>query len=285
MNITEKVDEIMSKCSTCTIMVYTNFEFYFKRIFTDLYVTTIFPIPLTKKQKNVDKRKLKVPRGSIIGLRHGNSVRGIFLGKKKKKICSKCCSKVTMSFDFKKTKSVNIFDDVQILNYICPQCSTVYTGKLEYFLNQVTILLSLGGPRIVNVMLFKDSIKIAGCKSEKDAKTVITILWEKYLLPMASSSSKIKRDYYFKRVASQPNPYFTIKQENNDDNEKTMKFVFETVMKNMDFHLGFSVNREKLNILMNSKKYNKKVYMSNFDPTGQTNVNIKMFMNKPDNFK
>lgn len=285
IDISERVQSIMSKCSTCTIMVYTNVELYFKKIFTDLYVTHICPVPLTKKQRNVDKRKLCVPYGSIIGLRHGNSIRGLFLGKKKRKICQVCNTKITMSILFRRSKETNNFNDIKIINYLCPQCDTVYNGKLEYFLNQVTILISLGGSHIINVMLFKDSIKITGCKSENDAISIVMILWENYLLPLISEDSKsdfVKLIERGESISSKvrsvspltKNPYFKVEKER-------VEFVFETVMKNIDFFLGYNIDREALNMLMNSKKYSKYIFMSNFEPTGQTSVNIKMFVKRP----
>jgi hypothetical protein len=108
-------------------------------------------------------------------------------------------------------------------------------------------------------MLFKNSLKIAGCKNEEDAAEVLLVLWQDYITNI-EDSWKLKTS------------------------EKHPKFIFDVVMRNVDFKLGFFIDRENLNYLMNSSKYKDNVFMSQYESTGQTNVNIKMFSNKPDNF-
>jgi hypothetical protein len=55
-------------------------------------------------------------------------------------------------------------------------------------------------------------------------------------------------------------------------------------MRNVDFKLGFYIDRENLNLLMNDPRYSDRIFMSQFETTGHTNVNIKMFSRRPDNF-
>ena len=108
----------------------------------------------------------------------------------------------------------------------------------------------------INVMLFKNSLKIAGCKTNEDAFLAVSSLWG-----LLSAGSW--------HLTCETRPFF----------------VFETVMRNVGFNLGFGINRTFLNVLMNEKQFAHKVCLSQFEPTGQTNVNIKMFSKKPDNFK
>jgi hypothetical protein len=65
---------------------------------------------------------------------------------------------------------------------------------------------------------------------------------------------------------------------------ETPRFIFRLVMRNVDFHLGFFINRKALNRLMNSSQYADRIKMSQCETTGHTNVNIKMYTKKPDNY-
>lgn len=349
------------KCSTCTIMVYTNLEFNMKNIFMHTYRTHVL-VPLTKKQKNVDKRKLIAPYGSIISLQYGNSIRGVDLRKKKKKWCPMCQPKdvndvkiMTVTDVLKKSDIQNEWDDIMDIWHNCNKCGYLYKkDKLEHFLNQVTVLLSLKKKPILNIMLFKNSIKIAGCKNETDAIEAIMILWENYLVPMSKISQTLtfpknyseglkfhKDDQHlkakdkFKFIESSLKPSFSLDEtelsshrfrphkstleeiipqrgedgfslrltesgnfsqdmkntENlfwkpKDTNFKgRIKFVIDIVMKNVDFSLGYNISRQNLNKVMNKKKYSKHVFMSQYESTGQTNVNTKMDQKKPEKYK
>ena len=215
-----KFDDLVT--STQTVMVYTNLTFNQEAIYRTLPITEI-EVPLTKKQKNVDKKKIRAPQGSIISIQSGTNVRGIDMRKKKKS-----------------SKSV------------------------DHFLNQVTIELALGGAegqrsRLLNIMLFRDNFKIAGCKSYEDVIEAVNILWERYLRPHCE--------------------LWRLKE-----GEERVNFLLEVVMHNIGFNMGFFIDREKLNLLMNRPEYKDKVYMSQYESTGHTNVNIKMFSTRPKGF-
>ena len=123
--------------------------------------------------------------------------------------------------------------------------------RMSYFRNEVSIEIYINNI-ILNLMVFNHCIKIAGCKYHHHSLEVIEIFWEKYLM--------------------NDNTFWNL--ENTSD--KTVNFIFYPVMINYDFNLGFDINREKLNILMNDEKYSLKVFMSQYETTGHTNVNIKM---------
>lgn len=250
-------------------MVYTNMVFDLEKIFTNVPITKITP-PLTKKKKNVDKKKLSADYGSIINIQKGIRYRGVDIRKVKKHWCICTCRQIIK----KGNKSVKVntiiekpilveSTDIYELRYYCTQCERYYKiselKKITNFLNQVTIVLSIGKV-ILNIMLFKDNFKIAGCKENNDAVEAAMILWEDYI-------SKIPGAWKFK------------------DDETEQKFVFQLVMRNVDFKLGFFIDREALNVLMNSEEYSDKVFMSQCETTGHTNVNIKMYAIKPKDFE
>jgi hypothetical protein len=267
------------KTSTRTIMVYTNTIFDHEKIFNEIDITPI-EVPRTKKKKNVDKKNLKAPYGSIISIHKGDKFRGVNLRKNKTRYCSVCQpvkENITDYLGSKKQKKINTVvektvhvkgtDDVKEISYYCNECLNEYNyGDLDktptHFLNQVTIALSLERV-ILNVMIFKDNFKIAGCKEDNDAVEAIMILWQEYISLIKDS--------------------FQIKEKFKD--EKSPRFLFQLVMRNVDFRLGFPVDRQKLNELLNGEKYSDKIAMSQCEPTGNTNVNIKMIQSKPKNFE
>jgi len=125
----------------------------------------------------------------------------------------------------------------------------------KYFLNQITCILSLGECKNINVFVFKTSFKIVGCKDTDTAEEVIMILWENYIKPLT--------DCYEVMDDQAPN------------------FTFETVMTNVDFSLGFMIDRKNLNTLLNSSEFKERIHMSRFQPTDDTNVNVQFHTEKP----
>jgi hypothetical protein len=312
------------KTSTSTIMIYTNLRFDTKEIFSSLEITS-WPwnldggeIPLTKKQKNVDKKKILSPYGTIISVQSKTRIRGIDMRKKKRHWCTVCrpykifpqggggIEKETKMFtvteylvnevpglqtsgnivltdidlndppedvpsdsgaspsDSGASPSDSGASDVWAIKYYCSKCQRSYDPgemkKINHFLNQLTIVLSVGKYPMLNIMMFKDNLKIAGCKSVDDAAEALMILWQDYI---------VKKPHLWKLKKGATTP----------------RFQFQVVMKNVDFKFGFPIERNELNVLMNDPIYSDKVFMSQYEPTGQTNVNIKMHSVKPDGFK
>lgn len=259
------------KTSTRTMMVDTNIRFNLKRIFKRLYVEKV-DVPLTKKKKNVDKKKLTAPYGAIIGVQSGIYYRGIDSRKSKKRWCTPNCRKIQQRGD----KEVNVNTvieerylidpdlDIHEIRFFCTECERYYKikelKKIANFLNQVTIIISVGDI-ILNIMMFKTCFKIAGCKNDKDAYESIAILWEDYI-------SKIQRGWRMRKKFLYEEP----------------RFMFRLVMRNVDFELGFFIDRQALNRLMNSSKYIDKVHMSQCETTGHPNVNIKMHTEEPEGY-
>lgn len=228
----ETMPENFSKVpiSIKTIMAYSNINFNFIEIFKQIPVVIPDNVPLTKKKKLPDIKKVVAKYGTIFSARHGNDYRGLI---------------------FKET-----------------------TNKKAFFLNQSSFYLSLG-EKNVHIMIFKNTIKIAGSKKIEQAPEIINILWG-YISKMSNVYSLIdvKTDRYFS--------YFNI---NPEDQKQIPTFTFDAVMTNVDFKLGFSIDRKKLNNLMNDKKYSDIIHLSKFETTGSVHVNIKMKITDPPNIK
>ena len=257
------------KTSTRTVMVYCNLSFDLKKIFESVKVTDI-EAPLTKKKKNVDKKRLQAPYGSVISLQRENQIRGIDLRKAKKHWCPAC--QVIVVKEEREIKVNTVEErlrtipktDIKEIQYFFTKCETYFTlrqlKKIINFLNQITIVLSIEGI-ILNIMLFKNNFKIAGCKDDDDAVESTMILWQNYISPSKGWAIS---------------PAFI--------QEKHPRFIFCLVMRNVDFRLGFFIDRKELNRLMNDQKYADKIFMSQHESTAHTNVNIKMYAKKPKDY-
>lgn len=265
------------KSSTRTVMVYTNLVFDIEKLFVELPITTEVNCIFTKKKKNIDKKKLKAPYGAIISLQRDSKFRGLDLRKRKKRWCASGCRKI----ELRESEEVRIntvveqsyfvegTNDMYDTRYYCNECKCYYTIKqldtIPTFLNQLTIAISIGHV-ILNIMMFKNGFKIAGCKENDDAICVSMILWKEYIAPILGGI-----------------PKFNIVEE-NDIYSSYPQFLFKLVMMNLDFKLGFPIDRSKLNCLMNKTIYSDKVYMSEYESTSHSNVNIAMKKKKTDSF-
>lgn len=302
--------------STSTIMVYTNVIFDKQKIFESIKLTEI-DVPLTKKQGNPDKKKLVAPYGAIVSVQYQTYIRGIDLRKKKKRWCT-VCQPIKVSQEGEETKIMTVTEkldpvegtDMFAIKYFCAKCQKTYKPeelyKINHFLNQVTIVLSTGTQPLLNVMLFRDSLKFAGCKGMDDAVEGTLILWQdcifspketsKWYAPAGSdssayastgsdSSAKKRKGLVFDPSRTQ-GPSNTIGTDlwRLKKGAKTPRFVFENVMKNVDFRIGWAIERPALNLLMNDEKYADNIFMSQYESTGHTNVNIKMYSRKPAGF-
>lgn len=128
--------------------------------------------------------------------------------------------------------------------------------KSKHFLNQITCIISLGDINL-NVFIFKSSFKISGCKNMNVAQAVIRVLWE-IIEPLKDTYSFL--------------------------DDKCPNFVFESVMTNIDFLLGFNIDRKCLNTLLNDPKYCEVIKQSRYEPTTDINVKIQLKANEPDQY-
>lgn len=223
--------------STQVVMIYTNIKFNTAAIFRELKYYKIHDPPMTKKHKNIDKKKLEAPYGTIVSIQMGKLTRGLDMRNKKKK---------AVPNNPLKKKAVN-------------------QKNIDHFLNQMMVVMFLE-THYVNIMLFNDNMKISGCKSDSDAFEAAMLLWDQV---------KTMTDDEGKSVWKM-NPLFK---------DKHPSFLADTVMKNVGFTLGFSIDRYNLNYLMNSPEYSHIVDLSQFEASGHPNVNIKMKGNTPDDIK
>ncbi len=283
--------------STSTIMVYTNLMFNQSQLFRYIPIYPISDPPLTKKKKKVNKKLLHSPYGTIIGTQLGIYYRGIRTSVEKKYWCPIC---QLLSEQDKKILSVVeeersiSFDEAEELQYPldaikihfkCTSCEryldTTLLRKIVPFLNQLTVVISTGNV-MVNAMIFKDSFKLAGNKDFNTAIEAVMLLWEEYIHPIQKSWTYRKFDGGPKCnedivVSYERDPTTFMENPKGDAH-----FLFDVAMRNVDFHLDFPIDKKKLNVLMNNPIYGDMVFLSKYESTSVTHVNIKMHSEKPD---
>ncbi len=126
-----------------------------------------------------------------------------------------------------------------------------------YFLHSVTVVLSLNNNKIVNIKVSSNGkFQITGCKSsEHYTQTIIALFNVLRQIELMTG----ERVYSFQKID----------EETSIDK---LHVVFNTVMQNMDFHIGFAICRVKLDTFIN----NHTDFTSIFEGSIGTGVNIKV---------
>lgn len=248
------------KVSTRTIEIYTNLNLDLPKLFNNLPIHKLDNIPLTKKKKRPDIKKIFAPVGSIIGIRmFRNSVynfRGVDTRPEK-------C--LISELRIKRDKGELNSDEQKTLQNL----ESVHKKNVLDFQNQICIIMNVGTRTIMknnieftipvnlNIMTFRNGLKLVGCKTDAEVYTVIGILWGHI------------NEIQCHRVTDKFPP----------------RFIIDPVMTNLDFQLGFKVNRRELNNILNDPKYSSIIFTSNFEPTSHTNVKVRMKKYPPEGWE
>jgi hypothetical protein len=125
-----------------------------------------------------------------------------------------------------------------------------------YFLHSITIVLCIQNNKFVNVKISANGkFQITGCKSDDHyQQSILAIL-------------KILQDI---ELMTGESVYHLVDEHGNHC--KYLRVIFNTVMQNVDFNLGFSICRYKLNSYINQNTE----YHSIFEGSIGTGVNIKI---------
>lgn len=116
----------------------------------------------------------------------------------------------------------------------------------KYFRNALNVIMYISDKKTINFKLSKNGkIQMTGCKEEDDAKMCL--------------------EYFFELLYTKCPDYISCKEKN--------EIYYYTVMTNIDFNIGFEINRGKLNELINAKTEYNSLLETSF---GYTGVNIKM---------
>jgi TATA-box binding protein (TBP) (component of TFIID and TFIIIB) len=128
-----------------------------------------------------------------------------------------------------------------------------------YFLNSITIVMVLENGKLINSKISQNGkLQITGCKNMEQCVEMIHYLFK-----------------HIKEIEVQiGQPMFSLKYGSKSTNSNPI-FIFNVVMKNIDFKVNFNINREKLNIFINDNTN----FCSLFESSVNTGVNIKIKSN------
>nr|QBK85390.1 MAG: transcription factor TFIID [Iridovirus LCIVAC01] len=132
-------------------------------------------------------------------------------------------------------------------------------GKKKYFRNAVTVVMYVVN-KFINFKISKNGkFQLTGCKKEFHAHKCIEYIWK-----------------HMENIGKNEQIYSIT----ND--ETYPRIIFNTVMTNIDFNLGFEVNRENLDRHINQQTEYRSLLETSF---GYTGVNIKFPMDQTRDIK
>lgn len=123
----------------------------------------------------------------------------------------------------------------------------------KYFRNALNIIMMLSDTKKVNFKLSKNGkIQMTGCKEDDDAKECLMLFFEKLFqqCPNAITGANVP-----------------------------LIIHYYTVMTNIDFNMGFKINRQKLNVMINKTTEFNSLLETSFGYTG-VNIKIPMYLDK-----
>ncbi len=169
----------------------------------------------------------------------------------------------------KKTELADPNKDIPPGSIISVQSKTNVRGVLvkpkkkeskTYFLNSITIVLILNNGKMINTKVSQNGkFQITGCKEDSHFIDCLT-----YLYKHMNEAEKYTGE-----------PTYYMKSKYEDQNPKA---IFNVVMKNIDFKIGFPIQRDKLDTFINN---NTTEFYSLFESSINTGVNIKIKSTKP----
>lgn len=130
--------------------------------------------------------------------------------------------------------------------------SVIPKKKKQSFRNSLNIVVNLNGKKINFKTSKNGKFQLTGCRSEEQALKCI--------------------QYFVTICLKECHDYITALDE-------CAFFEFQTVMTNIDFDIGFPVNRQRLDEIMNQETIYKSLFETSF---GYTGVNIKFPVNLED---
>lgn len=260
--------------TTIAMMMYSNTVNDPAQLMELIRPYPIVDVPRTKKKQSIDKKKIRAPYGSIISARYWNTFKGLCMVEDVRLWCVVTCQ-LTMPHpnDYTRTVKINTLEEVYTpvpgqpdtftISYHCSHCNQDYTiddvKSAITFRNQIQLDVSLGDYNI-NVMMFRDSFKIVGCKSFDDGFKFMDILLN---------------HVHFDKRAIWPNP------EMGKD-EHRLEFECRTTMLNTKFYIGVPIDREKLKQLLNRPEHQHVIKLALDESTSNPQVKTYIYgLNTP----
>ena len=165
----------------------------------------------------------------------------------------------------KKIEVVDPNKDIPVGSIISVQNKTNVRGALlkkkkeskTYFLNSITIIVMVDDGKMINAKISKNGkFQITGCKSDEHFINCIRYIYK---------NIKDAESYIGENIC-------TLKNE-----ETKPRMIFNIVMKNIDFKVGFSIQRDDLDTFMSMNTN----FTSHYEASITTGVNIKIKSENP----
>lgn len=230
--------------STQTIIAKTNWKINTSELFNHLPITDYKVIPKKRGRRPKEEKKPEpqiLNNGNIITLKLGDKLRGVDLKNKKKKEESKDDDEKKESRGENKKGKKNE----------------------SYFRNSLTIVMFCEG-KLINFKISKNGkFQFTGCKHDDHAHICLDFI-KNYIYDIHNSS---KNSPISQKILSLPL-------------NSNLEVFYITVMSNINFSLGFCINKENLDEYVNKNTDYHSLLETTF---GYTGVNIKFNIGKLDN--
>lgn len=143
----------------------------------------------------------------------------------------------------------------------------------DFFRHSVSVVMVIENtnkPKFINTKISKHGkFQLTGCKYKSQAIETVNYLY--------SYMRKIEKETG-EKIIEFKNSSTTDKEIKND----IPRIIFNTVMKNFDFNLGFKISRENLHLFVNGKQHFTNFY-SIYEESDNNECNIKHKANNPYN--
>ena len=245
---------------TQTVIANTNWLIDVDKIFERLEVTKYLFFPAPRKNSSSKSKKgnlttaidfhlQKLKEGSIITIKYKDRTRGVDI-KEMKKLYSNRTSK-------SKKKS-----------------------NIKPFRNSMMIVMKIAGKKITLKLPSFGRIQFCGCKEQNHAVLAVKHLFRNiYSIYKKDKTVLMTLSDYPSFMSEKPTNYKISEKMENDPEFKNLKHnpkdLFQSVMINKDFNLGFVIDRNKLNAFINSSTE----YTSLLETSVNTSANIKIKSN------
>lgn len=140
----------------------------------------------------------------------------------------------------------------------------------KYFRNSLTVVMVMDGKNLNFKTSRNGKFQMTGCKTDEQAEECLKYLW-KYIkeIEAKGEGSFPSKDNVLSTHGDDDTPLYEFTREDH------LKIMFIPAMRNIDFSLGFLVDREKLSQYINLMTENHSWLEASF---GYTGVNIKFPM-------
>ncbi len=130
-------------------------------------------------------------------------------------------------------------------------------SKPDYFRNALTVVMVMD-KKFINFKISKNGFQFTGCKNDRQAIECVKVVWQ-----------QIENTGMYTFIENDEIDDGSVGQKSN----RTLQCVLVPAMRNINFYIGYNIDREKLNTYINANTKYKSLFDST---TGYTGVNIKI---------